>query len=76
MTEVLCADMCGEVSTIQGCIVQMACVPEAHSSCVPSGQHKRRGGLPGSSMKPTQLGKQSVKARAAERVKSLRIYKR
>ena len=40
-TERLCADMCGEVSTTQGRIVQRACVPEAHSSCGPSGQHEQ-----------------------------------
>lgn len=74
MTELLCANLCGEVSTIQGCIVQTACVPEAHRSCVPWGQHEQiplqEGSLPGSSMKPTQLGKHAVRAR------SLGIYKR
>ena len=41
MTELLCANVCGEVSTIQGCILQRACVLEAHGSCVPSGQHEQ-----------------------------------
>lgn len=74
MTELLCANVCGEVSTIQGCIVQRACVPEAHGSCVPSGQHEQiplqKESPPESSMKATQLGKHAVRAR------SLEIYRR
>ena len=74
MTELLCANVCGEVSTIQGCIVQRAGVPEAHGSCVPSGQHEQiplqKESPPESSMKATQLGKQAVRAG------SLEIYRR
>lgn len=32
---------CVEKFLQQGCIVQRACVPEAHGSCVPSGQHEQ-----------------------------------